>query len=61
MKLILVNGKMTEEKLKQILKQHAPKKKRKRKEYKRTLADIWPDKKKGGEKDATQSDKNISS
>lgn len=41
MKLILVNGKLTKEKLKQILKRHAPSKK-KEKEYKHTLADVWP-------------------
>lgn len=48
MKLILANGRLTKEKLEQILKRHAPKKEKK---YKRTLADVWP----GKEKDENKS------
>lgn len=40
MKIILIDGKLTKEKLGQVLKRHAPKKE---KEYKHTLADIWPE------------------
>ena len=41
MKIILVDGRLTKEKLAQILKRHAP---RRRKEPKTTLADVWPGK-----------------
>ena len=54
MKIILVDGRLTEEKLAQILKRHAP---RKRKETKTTLADVWPGKEK---EDVDQSSKNNS-
>ena len=42
MKIILVDGKLTREKLEKILKRHAPRGRRK-KEDKTTLADVWPD------------------
>ena len=45
-KIILVNGKLTREKLKQILKRHAPK--GRRDNTKTTLGDIWPEGKEKG-------------
>ena len=54
MKIILVDGRLTPEKLAQILKRHAP---RRRKETKTTLADVWPGKEK---EDVTQSSEDSS-
>lgn len=44
-KIILVDGRMSREKLAQILKRHAPKKWKKKdeEEDKSTLADVWPE------------------
>lgn len=50
MKIILVDGRLTREKLEQILKRYAPRIRGKR-ETKTTLADVWPGKEK---EDVTQ-------
>ena len=46
MKIILVDGKLSEEKLKQILKRYASKGEE---DFKTTLADVWPRKEKGND------------
>ena len=55
-KIILVDGKLTKEKLEQILKRHTSRR-RERKETKTTLADIWPGKIQDGHEEDGSPDK----